>query len=332
MHTKTDCKHVAYAKRYEPLLFSKSEDSVWTIDQSLARSQAPELVELLQKWRAYTPTAGDVIRRFEFTTFHQSYSYEEFVEGIKPVLEDEAAGELLYEVKPGIFRQIAQRADGDRDHDYAIFIDEINRGNIASIFGELITLLEDDKRLGAKHEIKARLPYSREEFGVPPNLYVIGTMNTADRSVEALDAALRRRFSFIPCMPDATKLPGEVLPKLEIDLRRLLTVVNGRLERLLDRDHCIGHSYFMDVADAPDPLEALRQTFANKVMPLLEEYFFGDPGKIGLVLGSAFVKKRPKQQDFARCGWDHEEDEDRETFERANPMELSLKAFQDIYA
>lgn len=332
MHTKRECQYVAYAKRYEPLIFSKSEDSVWSIDAELASSEAPELVEALERWKTYKPSPGDMTRRCEFTTFHQSYSYEEFVEGIKPVLEGEATGDLVYEIKPGIFRQIAQRANSDRDHEYAIFIDEINRGNIASIFGELITLLEDDKRLDAKHEIKTRLPYSREEFGVPPNLYVIGTMNTADRSVEALDAALRRRFSFVPYLPDVTTLPEGSLPNLQIDLRRMLTVINGRLERLLDRDHCIGHSYFMEIAEAPDPLAALQQAFTNRVVPLLEEYFYGAPGKIGLVLGSAFVTKRPKQQEFASCDWGHGEDEDQEVFERVNPMDLGVEAFQAIYA
>ena len=332
MHTKRECENVAYAKRYEPLIFSKSADSVWSIDPDLATAEAPELVEALERWKTYKPSPDDVTRRCEFTTFHQSYSYEEFVEGIKPVLDGEAAGDVVYEIKPGIFRQIAQRANSDRGHNYAIFIDEINRGNIASIFGELITLLEEDKRLDEEHEIKTRLPYSREEFGVPPNLYVIGTMNTADRSVEALDAALRRRFSFIPYLPDVTTLPAGPLPNLQIDLRQMLTVINGRLERLLDRDHCIGHSYLMDIAEAPNPLDALRCAFANKVLPLLEEYFYGNPGKIGLVLGSAFVKKRPAQQEFAPCDWDHEEDEDRETFERVNPMDLGVEAFQAIYA
>ena len=332
MHTKRECENVAYAKRYEPLIFSKSAESVWSIDAELANSEAPELVGALEKWKTYKPSDGDVTRRCEFTTFHQSYSYEEFVEGIKPILEGEAAGDLVYEIKPGIFRQIAQRANNDLEHNYAIFIDEINRGNIASIFGELITLLEEDKRLGEKHEIKTRLPYSREEFGVPPNLYVIGTMNTADRSVEALDAALRRRFAFIPYLPNPMKLPDGPTAGLSVDLRKMLTVINNRLERLLDRDHCIGHSYFIDIAGAQDPLAALRCAFANKVVPLLEEYFYGDPGKIGLVLGSAFVKKRPTQQEFASCDWDHEEDEDGEIFERANPMDLSVEAFEAIYA
>ena len=139
---------------------------------------------------------------------------------------------------------------------------------------------------------------------MPSNLYVIGTMNTADRSVEALDAALRRRFWFIPCLPDVALLPDGPVPGLDVNLRQMLTVINARLERVLDRDHCIGHSYFLGVATAKEPLDALRRAFANKVLPLLEEYFYGDPGKIGLVLGSAFIKKRSTPEKFAKCGWE----------------------------
>jgi 5-methylcytosine-specific restriction endonuclease McrBC GTP-binding regulatory subunit McrB len=329
-HTKKECDDVAYSNRYEPLIFWKSKESVWSIDAPLAASEVPELPEALQRWKTYKPIADDIIRRYEFTTFHQSYSYEEFVEGIKPVLETEGTGDLRYEIKPGVLRQIATRAMRDPGHDYAIFIDEINRGNIASIFGELITLFEDDKRLGGKFEIKARLPYSRDEFGVPSNLYIIGTMNTADRSIEALDAALRRRFWFIPCPPKEALLHD--VPGLDVNLRQMLTVINARLERLLDRDHCIGHSYFMGLAKAVEPLDALRRAFANKVLPLLEEYFYGDPGKIGLVLGSAFVRKRPIPAKFAHCGWEQDEDEDRESFERSDPMKLEVGAFQAIYA
>lgn len=335
MHTKRDCPHVAYAKRYEPLIFSKSEDSVWSIDVALATAAAPELAEALETWNAYRPSSDEVTRRYEFVTFHQSYSYEDFVEGIKPVLGVdvgvEVSADLSYEVKPGVFRQIAQRAQSDPEHEYAIFIDEINRGNVASIFGELITLIEEDKRLGQEHEIKVRLPYSREEFGVPPNLCLIGTMNTADRSVEALDTALRRRFAFISCIPDPTKLASDGPNTLDIDLVQLLVVINGRLERLLDRDHCVGHSYFMGILEAQDPLRALQSAFANKVLPLLEEYFFGDPGKIGLVLGPAFVRRRSSQQPFASCDWEDDGVGDRDSFERTDPMTLDVEAFRGVY-
>lgn len=331
MHTKRDCPNVAYTQRYEPLLFSKSADSVWSIDEDLTRSETPELAEALERWRTYKPSAGDVTRRYEFVTFHQSYSYEEFVEGIKPTLDGAADGELSYEIKAGIFRQIASRALADPTHEYAIFIDEINRGNIASIFGELITLLEDDKRLGAKQELTARLPYSRKEFGVPANLYVIGTMNTADRSVEALDAALRRRFHFVECAPEPQLLTDEQPATLPVDLGAMLTTINGRLERLRDRDHCIGHSYFMGLGDFADPLAGLRQAFANKVLPLLREYFYGDPGKIGRVLGPAFVRKRLQPVGLAFGADAMDDDDEREVYEFTNIDSLGVEAFRSIY-
>jgi hypothetical protein len=165
---------------------------------------------------------------------------------------------------------------------FVLIIDEINRGNVSQIFGELISLIEDDKRLGASEALEATLPYSKEKFGVPSNLYIIGTMNTADRSVEALDTALRRRFSFQEISPNPEVLESEVEG---FPLKDILKTVNKRIEKLLDRDHLIGHSYFLAVHKLFD----LKLTFQNKIIPLLQEYFFGDYGKIGLVLGQGFI-------------------------------------------
>ncbi|HAF13927.1 MAG TPA: hypothetical protein DCK99_09570 [Blastocatellia bacterium] len=132
------------------------------------------------------PTAGEAVRRYRFTTFHQSFSYEDFIEGIKPQMENIEDGQLAYEIRKGVLKEIVEEAIDNHPKPYALFIDEVHRGNVASIFGELITLIEDDKRLGEDNELKAVLPYSRDESGIPSNLYIIGTMNTADRSVEAL--------------------------------------------------------------------------------------------------------------------------------------------------
>jgi len=385
-----------------------------------------------------------------FTTFHQSMSYEDFIEGIKPGVNDKQ--KVIYEVVPGIFKMIAniardnwldahqgkiqqlsfedafsrlkeewfenqdlkfpmkregydftiigftklsiqfKKASGGTGHtlsistlreyfynrrevrptgvgiyyppvleklksfqpelkvekklkNYVLIIDEINRGNVPQIFGELITMIEDDKRLGNPEALEVMLPYSKEKFGVPPNLYIIGTMNTADRSVEALDAALRRRFYFEEMMPKPELIrPSVILQRLWIkytdlewkdpnwlqvendyltfhgakiidrkkyeelenetdivnyqsvfdniivydglNLELILTTINKRIEKLLDKDHQIGHSYFMSVVNLDD----LRSSFQNKIIPLLQEYFFGDYGKIGLILGKGFFE------------------------------------------
>jgi len=173
---------------------------------------------------------------------------------------------------------------------FVLIIDEINRGNVSQIFGELITLIEDDKRLGKDEALEVTLPYSKEKFGVPPNLFIIGTMNTADRSVEALDTALRRRFCFeeVPPKPELIKQEGKLENGIldDIKLNLLLDTINKRIEKLLDKDHQIGHSYFMSVENLAD----LQSAFQNKIIPLLQEYFFGDYGKIGLVIGEGFVE------------------------------------------
>ena len=179
---------------------------------------------------------------------------------------------------------------------YVLIIDEINRGNVSSIFGELITLIEKDKRAGTDEELSVVLPYSKKEFKVPQNVFIIGTMNTADRSIEALDTALRRRFSFREMPPKPTLILEEGKLKTkngkidDIDVVEILKVMNDRIEKLIDKDHKIGHSYFLGI----ETLDELKQTFKDKVIPLLEEYFFGDFGKISLVLGSSFISKSSK--------------------------------------
>jgi 5-methylcytosine-specific restriction protein B len=189
----------------------------------------------------------------------------------------------------------------DEAKNYVLVIDEINRGNVSAIFGELITLIEKDKRAGCEEELEVTLPYSKEPFKVPNNVYIIGTMNTADRSIEALDTALRRRFSFKEFAPKPYLIKSEgASSKVSglvngIDLEYLLNTINTRIEKLIDKDHKIGHSYFLKV----DSKDKLVHAFKNEIIPLLEEYFFGDYGKIGLVLGSSFVEKINHDFDFA---------------------------------
>lgn len=224
--------------------------------------------------------------RIVFITFHQSMSYEDFIEGIKPKTK---GGKITYEVKNGIFKELCAKAKKDKSQNYVMIIDEINRGNVANIFGELISLIEDDKRLGASEELHAELPYSHTIFGVPKNVYIIGTMNTADRSVEALDSALRRRFTFKEMMPKA-----ELVPEKN-NVRSIFEIINQRIEVLKDREHQIGHSYFMGVENEDD----LKDVFYDKIIPLLQEYFYGDYEKIQLVLGEGFVKKESESVKFA---------------------------------
>ena len=173
---------------------------------------------------------------------------------------------------------------------YVLIIDEINRGNISKIFGELITLVEKSKRLGQKDELSLTLPYSNEPFGVPDNLYIIGTMNTADRSIALLDTALRRRFSFIEMMPDTSKLS-----EIEgVSLPDLLNAINENITALYDREHQIGHTYLMGINTIID----LKNTFQHNIIPLLQEYFFDDREKIHQVLNkNGFIIPKPHSKD-----------------------------------
>ncbi len=243
----------------------------------------------------------DYINRFDkdnrfVTTFHQSFSYEDFVEGLKPLLDGYDSENITYQIEKGVFRQACERAaliagfnsleesinDANRQETYdkaikdgkivLLCIDEINRANVSAVFGDLISLIEDSKRIGAKNELTVRLPYSKKEFGVPKNLLIIGTMNTADRSIQLLDSALRRRFRFEELLPDYSVLDEKSAS--------ILKAINAKIRCYLGKDSQIGHSYFIDMKNDLDIFAAMR----DKVLPLLEEYFYGEIEKIRRVL------------------------------------------------
>lgn len=285
-------------------------------------------------------------------------------------LRKEVSQQSIYEfnkkdIKLEAFEQLtAEDAQTSSPAPYVLIIDEINRGNVSQIFGELITLIEEDKRLGKPESLEVTLPYSKKRFGVPSNVYLIGTMNTADRSVEALDTALRRRFQFSEMMPkpellepsmllqrlwlqyaslnwsdpkwinieskflelhDATIIDRKAYEKLEnendlqqlaskfdevidfngISLSELLRTINKRIEKLLDKDHQIGHSYFMNVFRVED----LKQAFSKNIIPLLQEYFYGDYGKIGMILGEAFFENNMNENIAFKSFFDYPGDE-----------------------
>lgn len=238
-----------------------------------------------------------------FCTFHQSYGYEEFVEGLK------SDGKGNFVCEDGILKEISTRASYSgiidknsnmldlnskkeivkkniKDKDkfnfkgkdkYVLIIDEINRGNISKIFGELLTLLEEDKRITKENQVTCKLTYTKEEFSLPPNLYIIGTMNTADRSIALMDIALRRRFNFEEITPDESLLE----PIEDIDVSKLLEIVNKRIEYFYDKDHMIGHAYLKNT----ETIDELSDCLKYKIIPLLQEYFYDDFEKIGLILG-----------------------------------------------
>ena len=214
-----------------------------------------------------------------FVTFHQSFSYEDFVEGLRPSIG--VSKQLEYHVEPGIFKKICTDAMTSPSKKFVLIIDEINRGNVSRIFGELITLIETSKRKGEDEELVTKLPYSKETFSVPNNVYIIGTMNTADRSLSGLDIALRRRFIFRETPPQPELLADIRIEGLNVG--EMLAVINNRIEILLNADHCLGHAYFLPLKKNPT-LEQLSSIFKDQVIPLLQEYFFEDWQKIRWIL------------------------------------------------
>lgn len=213
-------------------------------------------------------------------TFHPTYTYEDFIEGYKPVESGRAGLELR--LRDGVFKRVCRTATADPENQYVVLIDEINRGNVPKIFGELITLIESDKR-----GVSVTLPHSGESFSVPENVQIIGTMNTSDRSIHVLDLALRRRFGFIELLPDPSVLVGTAIGAAPLD--ELLRALNELIREHQGREKQIGHALLMD---GPKPISnpaTFCLAFKYELLPLLQEYVYGDYGQLEVLLGSGVI-------------------------------------------
>ena len=231
------------------------------------KSGNPDRKENVRRYKEYIKK-GQIV----FTTFHQNYGYEEFIQGLRPDKDSEI---MSFRTVDGVFKTIADTALNDMDNNYVIVIDEINRANISKVFGELITLIETDKRWGELNETSATLP-SGDPFAVPNNLYIVGTMNSADKSISLIDAALRRRFDFIEQKPDSSLVPDGVL-------RKLFENMNTNLVSELDStDLLVGHSYFMNKSESD-----LCDILNCNIIPLLYEYFYDNRKKVAAILEKA---------------------------------------------
>lgn len=271
-HTSPESQTVKVTRRLEPFIFDKDENSRW----SLTPNWKEEMAGVLESLKSVVEGKAEVPSNTRFITFHQSYAYEDFIEGIKPKLQP--AGGVSYDVKPGSFRSFCDQARRDRENSYLFVIDEINRGNISKIFGELITLIEESKREGKKHCVPVRLQYSEDEFCVPENVHIVGTMNTADRSIASLDLALRRRFNFVALYPDEEM----VRDVGGVELKSVFTAVNNRIRALIGDDYQIGHTFFLNLDDVSD----LKEVWFGRILPLLQEYFYGDYDRLLAVVPS----------------------------------------------
>jgi len=272
-----------------------------------------------------------IVKNKQFVTFHPSFGYEDFIEGLRPTTEE---GDISYQIIEGIFKKFSRDAlnvlltEAGIEKEwfneegipqltseekkkltkiapkfpFYLMIDEINRGDISRIFGELITLLEADKRYGEENELIPLLPYSKQSFAIPPNIYIIGTMNTADKSIALIDLALRRRFGFIELMPEYNVLKNKLIDTSTVsdDVKKIrnlailaLRKINGRIREKYDRDHQIGHSYLIKLADYPtneETIAALNNIWRFEIIPLLQEYFYDSPDKMRYVLNDQFFE------------------------------------------
>lgn len=289
---KVDPTHVTITEQnIQPLLINERKNSY----SNPAISKIMDLLERNPNLILYGPPGTgktfyinqlkDYFDHSEIITFHQSYSYEQFVEGITAKVE-ENTGQLIYEVEEGIFKNISEFARNNNDKKVALFIDEINRGNISKIFGELITLIEQSKREHATEETLVKLPYSKKNFSVPKNLYIIGTMNTSDRSVALIDIALRRRFSFFEIIPNFSYFEYTE-DKIKSTIQAIKNI-NNVIKKTIDKEHIIGNSYFFSLLNKTENEldDQIKYIWLYQILPLLQEYYYTSPKTITDILGS----------------------------------------------
>lgn len=284
-----DSKNVLVKNKSSQSYFDKDDSSNWF----LLADSLPLLADLQNKLDDYQLAIHSQfqpnylqpkLERFSFVSFHQAYGYEEFVEGIRPHIADN--GQMSYRVESGAFLRLCQQAKQDPSHRYAMLIDEINRANVARVFGELMSLIEPTKRAGQTDSLSVNLAYSRQPFSVPSNVDIYATMNSQDHSLSPLDMAFRRRFEFIECRPQPQLLGKVMANGIEIDLAKLLTALNQRIAQNLAKDSQLGHSFLWGI----DSLQALSAAFSQSIIPQVAQACQQHGQILQAIFGQTFIR------------------------------------------
>lgn len=284
-----DSKNVLVKNKSSQSYFDKDDSSNWF----LLADSLPLLADLQNKLDDYQAAIHSQfqpnylqpkLERFSFVSFHQAYGYEEFVEGIRPHIADN--GQMSYRIESGAFLRLCQQAKQDPSHRYAMLIDEINRANVARVFGELMSLIEPTKRAGQTNSLSVNLAYSRQPFSVPSNVDIYATMNSQDHSLSPLDMAFRRRFEFIECQPQPQLLGKVMANGIEIDLAKLLTALNERISQNLAKDSQLGHSFLWGI-DSP---QALSAAFSQSIIPQVAQACQHHGQILQAIFGQRFIR------------------------------------------
>ena len=283
--TYDELKQDAVLAQSEPMRFN-NQGTLFRLTQTEAEHLLGQLVERHPQpavmEQAADAGATDSVGPLTRVTFHPSYTYEDFIEGFRPADAGGAGGGLSLALEDGVFKRVCRAAQANPGRPYLLLIDEINRGNVAKVMGELLTLIERDKR-----GLTLTLPQSKETFSVPPNVFLLGTMNTADRSIKLLDAALRRRFAFIECMPDSELVHGAEVGDLALD--DFLDGLNRRIAKSEGREKQVGHSYLLVNGQPVEEVEEFAARFREEILPLLQEYCYDDYAMLAKFIGSELV-------------------------------------------